>query len=388
MGQNPYLIFNILNSKIWLSSPHIGESELENVIDAFKTNWIAPLGPYVDLFEKRIADNVGVKAVAVLNSGTSAIHMALKALGISNGDYVLCQSFTFVATANPILYQGANPIFVDSEEDTWNMCPLALEKAIKSSISEGIYPRAIIPVHLYGMPAKMDQIVAISKEYNIPIVEDAAEAFGSSYFNKPCGSLGDFGVISFNGNKIITTSSGGAVLSNDIASIDHIRHLSTQARDDAPHYQHSNLGYNYRMSNVLAGIGVGQLEVLEKRVLARRSNFSLYKNELNDIDGISFLKEPMNFYSNRWLTTILIDPIKTNGKTREDLRLYLASQNIESRPLWKPLHMQPLFKEFKFFGEGISEKLFENGLCLPSGSNLSNEDLARVVKSIRYILAN
>lgn len=364
----------------------MGESELVNVVDAFKTNWIAPLGPYVDLFEKRIADYVGVKGVAVLNSGTSAIHMALKALGISKGDYVLCQSFTFVATANPILYQGAKPIFVDSEEDTWNMCPLSLEKAIKTSISKGIHPKAIIPVHLYGMPAKMDQIVSISKEYNIPIVEDAAEAFGSRYYNKPCGSLGDFGIISFNGNKIITTSSGGAILSNDIASVDHIRHLSTQARDDAPHYQHSNLGYNYRMSNVLAGIGVGQLEVLEKRVLARRLNFDFYQNELSVIDGISFLKEPVNFYSNRWLTTITIDPVKTKGKTREDLRLYLASQNIESRPLWKPLHKQPLFKGFSFFGEGVSEKLFEMGLCLPSGSNLTEEDLSRVVNSIKYIL--
>ena len=383
MGCKPNLKTNILDAKIWLSSPHMGEKELKNVLDAFKTNWIAPLGPYVDLFEKKISEAVGVDAVAVLNSGTSAIHMALKSLGISNGDYVLCQSFTFVATANPILYQGAIPIFVDSEEETWNMCPKSLELAIKSSLSNGILPKAIIPVHLYGMPAKMNEINEISKKYSIPIIEDAAEALGSKYFDRPCGSLGNFGVLSFNGNKIITTSSGGAILSNDIASIEFIRHLSTQARDDAPHYQHSNLGYNYRMSNVLAGIGVGQLEVLEKRVLARRSNFDFYRSELSGVKGISFLSEPKQFFSNRWLTTILIDPKKTNGKSREDIRKFLLTCNIESRPLWKPLHMQPLFKGYSYFGGKISEKLFEDGLCLPSGSNLTICDLEKVVGAIK-----
>ena len=268
------------------------------------------------------------------------------------------------------------------------MCPKSLELAIKSSISNGILPKAIIPVHLYGMPAKMNEINEISKKYSIPIIEDAAEALGSKYFDRPCGSLGNFGVLSFNGNKIITTSSGGAILSNDIASIEFIRHLSTQARDDAPHYQHSNLGYNYRMSNVLAGIGVGQLEVLEKRVLARRSNFDFYRSELSVVKGISFLSEPQQFFSNRWLTTILIDSKKINGKSREDIRKFLLTRNIESRPLWKPLHMQPLFKGYSYFGGKISEKLFEDGLCLPSGSNLTISDLKKVVGAIKRIINN
>lgn len=375
-------------NKIWLSSPHLGENEFNNVKDVFQSNWIAPLGPYVDLFESKISEILNGSHVAALSSGTSAIHLALVLLGVTREDLVICQSFTFSASANPILYQGAIPVFVDSEPDTWNMCPEALETAIKKSISLGKKPKAIIPVHLYGMPAKMNEIIAVAAKYDIPLIEDSAEALGSTYFGKSCGSFGSFGVLSFNGNKIITTSGGGALVSNNSEDIQKAKFLATQARDPAPHYQHSHIGYNYRLSNVLAGIGVGQLEVLNERVSARRENFNYYFNELSEIDGISFLSEPSGFYSNRWLTCIVVDPNKTKGKTREDIRMSLDIENIESRPLWKPMHMQPIFSGTDYFGGNIAENLFKNGLCIPSGSNLTKSELTRVIDLIKRELSS
>jgi dTDP-4-amino-4,6-dideoxygalactose transaminase len=327
-----------MNNKIWLSSPHMGEKEQEYVQQAFDTNWIAPLGPHVDGFENELAAYTGVKAAAALSSGTSAIHLALIILGVQAGDEVICQSFTFSASANPIAYQGAIPIFVDSEEDTWNMSPEFLRIAINDRLAKGKKPKAIIPVHLYGMPANMEKIMAIANEFEIPVIEDAAEALGSSVNGQPCGSFGKIGILSFNGNKIITTSGGGALISNSEEDVKMARFLATQARDAAPHYQHSVIGYNYRMSNVCAAIGRGQLEVLSTRIKQRRANFSLYQNELKEIEAISFLKEPTTYFSNRWLTTILVDSNIT-GKSREDIRVHLEQLNIESRPLWKPMHL-------------------------------------------------
>ncbi|MEO8172492.1 MAG: DegT/DnrJ/EryC1/StrS family aminotransferase, partial [Sediminibacterium sp.] len=323
---------------------------------------------------------------AVLSSGTSAIHLALIILGVQKDDIVLCQSFTFSATANPIVYQGAQPVFIDSEKDSWNMDPVLLEQSIQHYVSINKKPKAIIPVHLYGMPAKMDEIMRIAKQYDIAVIEDAAEALGSTYHNKPCGSFGDFGILSFNGNKIITTSSGGALLSENQEWIRKARFLSTQARDAAPHYQHSHVGYNYRMSNVLAGIGRGQMQVLAERISQRRNNYAYYVNALNDIPGISFQPEVTGNFSNRWLTCILVDPAKANGVTREDIRLHLEKDNIESRPLWKPMHLQPVFSGAGSFVNGTSEKLFNNGLCLPSGSNLSTNDIDRVLGKIGEII--
>jgi len=376
-----------MNNKIWLSSPHIGEKEKEYVQQAFDTNWIAPLGPHVDGFEKELAAYTSVKEVAALSSGTAAIHLALIILGVKAGDEVICQSFTFSASANPIIYQGAIPVFVDSEPDTWNMNPEFLRLAIEDRLSKGKRPKAIIPVHLYGMPSKMREILAVANEFGIPVIEDAAEALGSSIDKKPCGSFGQLGVLSFNGNKIITTSGGGALISDNEDQIKMARFLATQARDPAPHYQHSTVGYNYRMSNVCAAIGRGQLEVLPLRVQKRRANFSFYENALKKVEGISFLTEPDTYFSNRWLTTILVDSTIT-GKSREDIRLYLEKQNIESRPLWKPMHLQPVFKDCLFYGDGVSEKLFDNGLCLPSGSNLSDEDLNLAADSIKQVMIN
>lgn len=372
-----------MNPKIWLSSPHMGEMEQVYVKNAFETNWIAPLGPHVDGFEKELQQFTKAEYAATLNSGTSALHLALILLDVQQGDEVICQSFTFSASANPIVYQGATPIFVDSEPDTWNMCPKHLAVAIEDRIQKGKKPKVIIPVHLYGMPAKMNEILAIASKYDIPVVEDAAEALGSTYLGKNCGNLGKLGVLSFNGNKIITTSGGGALLGNDNGLITKARFLATQARDQAPHYQHSEIGYNYRMSNVLAAIGRGQLEVLPNRVTQRRNNHAFYFEHLSHITGISFLSEPEGFFSNRWLTCILIDPSKTGGITREDIRLKLESDNIESRPLWKPMHMQPVFEKYPYYGDKVAEQLFENGLCIPSGSNLTEEDLFRTVNIIK-----
>jgi len=361
----------------------MGGTEQKYVQQAFDTNWIAPLGPNVNGFEKDLANYTGVKAASALSSGTAALHLAMIMLGVKPGDEVIASSFTFSASVNPIAYLGATPVLTDSEPDTWNMCPEMLEAAIKDRISKGKKPKAIIPVHLYGMPAKIEQILEVANRYEIPVIEDAAEALGSRYKNKSLGTFGLMGILSFNGNKIITTSGGGALISNDEKLIEKSRFLATQARDNAPHYQHSEIGYNYRMSNVVAGIGRGQMEALDKHIALRRENFKFYKENLSGFKGISFLKEPNeDYFSNHWLTCIQVDPEKTNGVTRETLRLAMESENIESRPLWKPMHLQPVFKECPFYGEGISDALFEKGLCLPSGSNLTAEDKFRVIKTI------
>lgn len=374
-----------MKEKIWLSSPHMGGNEQVYVKEAFDTNWIAPLGPHVDGFEKDLAAFTGAKHAAALSSGTSAIHLALIMLDVKAGDEVLCQSFTFSASANPIVYQGATPVFIDSEKDTWNMCPVHLRTAIAARIQKGKKPKAIIPVHLYGMPGKMTAIMEAANEYGIPVIEDAAEALGSTLDGKACGSFGDMGVLSFNGNKIITTSGGGALVSDHADYITRARFLATQARDAAPHYQHSHIGYNYRMSNVCAAIGRGQMEVLPERVAQRRANYKFYSAALNGLPGIEFLKEPAGSFSNRWLTTITVDAALSGGITRETIRLALEKDNIESRPLWKPMHLQPVFEQAPFYGDGTSEKLFENGLCLPSGSNLDNTSLERVATIIRSL---
>ncbi len=375
-----------MTNKIWLSSPHMGTKEQFYVNEAFDTNWIAPLGPHVNGFEQDLAKYTEVKHVAALSAGTAALHLALIMLDVKAGDEVICQSMTFSASANPIAYLGALPVFVDSEKDTWNMCPILLEEAINDRIKKGKKPKAIIPVHLYGMPAKMLEINAVAKKYDIPVVEDAAEALGSTLDGKPMGSFGLMGILSFNGNKIITTSGGGALMSEVEEYITKARFLATQARDQAPHYQHSEIGFNYRMSNVCAAIGRGQMEVLNDRVAKRRANFDFYERNLGSLPGVQLLKEPEGFFSNRWLSTILIDPEKTGGVTRERVAEVLQAQNIESRPLWKPMHLQPVFKDSPFYGDGTAEELFKYGLCLPSGSNLSDADLNRVLEIIVNVL--
>jgi len=372
-----------MNPKIWLSSPHMGGNERKFVNEAFDLNWIAPLGPHVNGFENDLVNFTGSKYAAALSAGTAAIHLALIMLDVKAGDEVICQTMTFSASANPIAYQGAVPVFVDSERDTWNMDPAKLREAIKGRFAHGKKPKAIIPVHLYGMPAKMDEILGVAKEYDIPVIEDAAEALGSTLNGKAMGTYGDLGVLSFNGNKIITTSGGGALISENEDYIKKARFLATQARDAAPHYEHSHIGYNYRMSNVCAAIGRGQMEVLEEHIALRRRNFDFYKAELETIQGISFLEEPEGFFSNRWLSTILVDP--SSGVNREDIRLHLEKDSIETRPLWKPMHMQPVFKDVPYYGSGVSEELFANGLCIPSGSNLTEEDLERVVAKLKEV---
>ncbi len=369
-------------TKIWLSSPHMGENEQKYVKEAFDTNWVAPLGPNVDKFELAIESymNNGVK-VAALSSGTAAIHLALEILGVGQGDEVLCQSFTFSASANPICYLGATPIFVDSENDTWNISPALLEKAIVHRVAAGKKPKAIVAVHLYGMPYQVKEIQAISEKYNIPVIEDSAEALGSSYQGLKCSSFGTIGILSFNGNKIITTSGGGALVTKHKAHKEKAIFLATQARDDAPHYQHSHIGYNYRMSNILAGIGRGQMEVIDDRVAARRANYQMYEDALQGIDGIEFLPEPKGYFSNRWLSCILTPTFEY----REKIRTALLAEHIESRPLWKPMHLQPVFSKCLSFTDGTSETLFDRGLCLPSGSNLSKEDVLRVIQIIKTI---
>lgn len=370
-------------TRIWLSSPHIGENEERYVKEAFDSNWVAPLGPNVTQFENALEDYVDSNVhVAALSAGTGAIHLALQILGVGNGDDVLCQSFTFSASANPITYLGANPVFIDSERTTWNISPELLEIAIQEGIAKGRKPKAIVAVHLYGMPYQVNEVTDISKKYEIPVIEDAAEALGSEYNSKKCGQFGDIGIFSFNGNKIITTSGGGALISKSKSIKEQAIFLATQARDNAPHYQHSAIGYNYRMSNILAGIGRGQMEVLDDRVEARRANFNFYYNHLNHFEQVSFLTEPTGFFSNRWLTCITTDSFET----REKIRLALAEDDIESRPLWKPMHKQPVFKNCSNFVDGTSEDLFDKGLCLPSGSNLLEEDLERTVSIITKIL--
>ena len=373
-------------NKIWLSSPHMGGTEMSYMQEAYDSNWIAPLGPNVTAFEEALEKYLKEEAVvACLASGTSALHLALIMAGVTSGDTVLCQSFTFSASANPIRYQGANPVFIDSEITTWNMCPIALEEAIRDQIAHEKKPKAIIVVHLYGMPAKIAEICTIANKYDIILIEDAAEALGSTYEGKKCGTFGDFGILSFNGNKIITTSGGGALVCKNEESKKRAIYLATQARDVAAHFQHSEVGYNYRMSNVLAGIGRGQMEVLDKHIGLRRANQQFYKKIFSEVPGITVFEEPNTaYFSNHWLSTITIDKTKT-GFSREDLRLSLWEDIIESRPLWKPMHLQPVFKNCAYYGEQIAETLFENGLCLPSGSNLSEEDRLRIENSIRKL---
>ena len=367
-------------SKIWLSSPHMGGTELNYIHEAFESNWVAPLGPNVNGFEADIAKYIGQEShIAALSAGTAALHLGLILLGVQPGDEVICQSFTFSASANPIVYLGATPVFVDSEKESWNICPVALEQAILDRIQKGKKPKAIIAVHLYGMPFLIEQVCAIAVKYDIPILEDSAEALGSSYKGQKCGTFGTIGVLSFNGNKIITTSGGGALVTKSHAVKEKAVFLATQARDQAPHYQHSEIGYNYRMSNISAGIGRGQMEVLDRHVNLRRNMHEFYYAILSTISGIHFLKEPnSNYFSNHWLTAITIDPLLTGGKTSEMLRLLLEKDNIESRPLWKPMHLQPVFAHYPYYGERVAETLFDHGLCLPSGSNLTDTDRQRI----------
>lgn len=364
--------------RTWLSPPHMCGEEIKYVQEVFDTNWISPVGPHINRFEETLATYVGVNHCAVLSSGTAAIHLALIILGVQRDDEVICQSLTFSGSCNPIMYQGARPVFVDSELETWNMDPVLLKACIEDRIKQtGKKPKAIIVVHLYGMPAKMDEIMAIGRAFEIPVIEDAAEALGSTYKGKKCGSMGDFGILSFNGNKIITTSGGGALLSNNKAWIEKAKFLATQAREPAPHYEHKEIGYNYRMSNVCAAIGLGQMTVIDDRVKKRRLIFEVYKKELSSVSRLSFLTEPDKSISNRWLTTVL-----GNGINMEALRQRLEAENIESRPLWKPMHLQPVFKDFEAFENGTSQTLFESGLCLPSGTAMTVEFTSQIAQFV------
>lgn len=378
-----------MKDKIYLSSPHMGGSELDFVKEAFHTNWIAPLGPNVSQFESLLEQYLQSGShVAALSSGTSAIHLALIILGVGKEDEVLCQSMTFSASANPILYQGATPVFVDSEGETWNMCPELLETAIKDRLAKGKKPKAIVAVHLYGMPYKVTALRAIANKYDIPIVEDSAEALGSSYNGQKCGTFGDISILSFNGNKIITTSGGGALVSKKLAHKNKAIFLATQARDDAPHYQHSEIGYNYRLSNVSAGIGCGQMEVLDKHVSLRRDMNLFYQDLFKDVNEIEVFKETNEkVYSNHWLSCITFT--NTTAKLNpEALRTFLLTENIEARPLWKPMHLQPVFKDAPSYVNGVGKRLFETGLCLPSGSNLNDADRSRITETIINYLKN
>lgn len=368
-----------MKSKIWLSSPHMGGGEMKYVQEAFDQNWVAPLGKNVDEFEIAIENFLNEdKFVAALSSGTAALHLALVQLGVGYGDEVICQSFTFSASANPIKYLGANPVFVDSDKSNWNMSPKYLEEAIQDRIKKNKKPKAVIVVHLYGMPAMMDELLEVCEKYNIPLLEDSAEALGSNYKGRQCGTFGEFALLSFNGNKIITTSGGGALVTNTKEQKNKTIFLSTQARDNAPHYQHSEVGYNYRLSNICAGIGRGQMEVLQERVDKRRENHEFYKELFSSIDAIDVFSEVnSDFYSNHWLTSITINPAFTK-KTNLELMTAFAEENIETRPLWKPMHLQPVFKDCPYYGENVAEDLFNRGLCLPSGSNITNEDKKRI----------
>lgn len=376
----------ILENRILLASPHMSGHEMKYINDAFQTNWIAPIGPNVDAFEREVANYVGVEDAVALNSGTSAIHLALSLLNVQQQDIVFCSSLTFVATANPILYLGAEPVFIDSEPETWNMSPIALEKALKEAASTNRLPKACIIVNLYGQSAKMDELITLCNIYGVPIIEDSAESLGSIYKGRKSGTFGDFGVYSFNGNKIITTSGGGMLISNNKEAINKARFLATQAKDPAPHYQHSVMGYNYRLSNILAGIGRGQFEVLNERIAQKRGIFQKYKSELGNISGLTFMPELENTISNRWLSVLTIDEHQT-GITSEELLIALAETNIEARPVWKPLHLQPLYKNCKYYSHdeehNISEQLFLTGICLPSGTNMSEEEQARVINCIK-----
>jgi dTDP-4-amino-4,6-dideoxygalactose transaminase len=373
--------------RIYLSPPHLGRHELNYLHKAVEDNWVAPLGPNVDGFEADICAAAGVPHCVALNSGTAALHLGLLLLGVAPGDEVLCPSFTFVATANAIRYCGATPVFIDSEADTWNMCPTRLREAIADRIERGKKPRALLLVHLYGMPAKLAEIIALAQEFDLPILEDAAEALGAQWQRRPLGSFGQVGVFSFNGNKILTTSGGGALVTPDKALAERARFLATQAKDAAPHYQHSQVGYNYRLSNLLAGIGRGQMELLPDRVKRRREIFNWYREHLASLPGLAVAPatEPAGSLSNRWLTTILLDPA-TTAATPETVRQHLETRNIESRPLWKPMHLQPLFAEAPMYGGAVCADLFARGLCLPSGTAMGDEELHRIAKALREAL--
>lgn len=380
---------NCNTQKIYLSSPHMGGTEINYIHDAFSQNWIAPLGPNVDGFENDLEsllkNNV---SVAALSTGTAALHLALINCGVSAGDEVICQSLTFSASANPIVYQGAIPVFVDSEEDTWNMCPIALETAIIDRLSQGKKVKAVIVVHLYGMPAKMNEILAVANRFNISVIEDAAEALGSTYNGRACGTFGTYGVLSFNGNKIITTSGGGALVCKNIEDKKQTLFLATQARDEAEHYEHSHIGYNYRLSNISAGIGRGQMEVLEERVEQRRAFNALYRDFFKDVKGVTVLTEPSSsFFSNHWLTSVVINN-EVAGVSKEQLLARFAAANIEARPLWKPMHMQPVFKSAPYYGGTVAQDLFQKGVCLPSGSNMSASDWNRITAVLHNLFNN
>ncbi|MBP1949059.1 pyridoxal phosphate-dependent aminotransferase EpsN [Virgibacillus litoralis] len=376
--------------RINLSLPHMSGREQQYINEAFETNWIAPLGPNVDAFEKEITEKVGVKDAAAVSSGTAAIHLALSLLNVTKDDYVFCSTFTFVASANPILYQGANPVFIDSEPESWNMSPQALERAMQEASLAGRLPKAVIVVNLYGQSSKMDELLEICDAYDVPIIEDAAESLGTTYKGKASGTFGKFGVYSFNGNKIITTSGGGMLISNDTEAIKRARFLASQARDQAPHYQHSMVGFNYRMSNILAGVGRTQLQVLDDRVSARRSIYEIYYQGLANLPGITFMPELEETRMNRWLTTLTLNE-EESGVTVKQLLTALNNENIEARPVWKPLHMQPLFKESSYYphqgNEHVAERLFTTGICLPSGSNLTVDDQQRVIRCIRDLFS-
>ena len=375
-----------MNKRIYLSPPHIGKYEQQFVTEAFESNWLAPLGPQVDAFEREMVDYAGVKGAVAINSGTAAIHLALRYLGVGVGDTVFCSSLTFVGSANPILYQGAEPVFIDSEPCSWNMSPVALERALHDAKKAGRLPRAVIIVNLYGQSADITPLQDLCGDYSIPIIEDAAESLGASYKGKASGSFGDFGVYSFNGNKIITTSSGGMLVSDNLEALEKCRFWATQAKDPAPHYQHSEMGYNYRLSNVLAAIGRGQLRVLGARVEACRRVFTHYVNALESIEGLEFMPEIPEGQSNRWLTTLTLDPARC-GRTPEQLIDALEGENIEARPVWKPLHLQPLFSDTRYYPyqehQSVSEILFARGLCLPSGSNLQENEQERVIACVK-----
>lgn len=386
-----------MKPRIWLSLARMSGREQEFIQEAFETNWVVPLGPNVNAFEKSLGDFLigneesevenGDRRVVALSAGTAALHLGLILLGVEEGDEVICQSFTFSASANPIAYLGAKPVFVDSEEDTWNMDPMLLEEAIKDRLKKtGRLPKAIIPVHLYGMPGMLDEIMEVADRYHIPVLEDAAEALGSEYKGRKCGTFGEYAALSFNGNKMITTSGGGALICPCEERAKRALFYATQAREQAPHYQHEKIGYNYRMSNICAGIGRGQMFVLEDHVARRREIHDLYVRLLDGVKGVKVMCQPEggDFNSNYWLTCITVEP-EVAGFTREDVRLALDADNIESRPLWKPMHLQPVFKGAPFYGNGTSERLFEVGLCLPSGPTLTDDDIERVVRVIRNL---
>jgi dTDP-4-amino-4,6-dideoxygalactose transaminase len=376
------------STKIWLSPPHMGGQEQKYIQEAITSNWVSSVGPTITLFEESLENYLGTGSVVALNSGTSAIHLALIMLGVKAGDEVLCQSMTFSASANPILYQGAIPIFVDSELDTWNICPVALEQAIQDRIAKGKKPKAIIAVHLYGVPYQVTAVRALADQYGIPIIEDAAEALGSSYKGKLCGTFGDIGIFSFNGSKVITTSSGGAMVVPNSDWKEKAIFFATQSKDKAVHYEHSELGYNYRMSTICAAIGQGQMEVLASHLAKRNAMHTFYEEVFENYPGITVYTVPNSDYcANYWLTTILINPVLANGITPEIIRLGLQAQAIESRPLWKPMHLQPLFKNAPYYGNAISEALFEKGLCLPSGSNLTQEERDKI-KAVLWDILN